>query len=63
MLSVFPVKINSQKAFCRMAKEQVVNGNLVFGTMSIRVVVEAMGAENIPQEGCIEEVRGIGKYS
>lgn len=46
-----------------MAKEQVVNGNLVFGTMSLRVVVEAMGAENIPQEGCIEEVRGIGKYS
>lgn len=45
---VFPVRKNSQKAFCKTAKEQAVSGNLVLGTTSIRGVVEAMGAENIP---------------
>lgn len=35
---------------------------MVFGTVSIRVVVGAMGAENIiPQKGCIEEVKRTKK--
>lgn len=37
------------------------NGNMVFGTMSIRRLFEAMGEENIPQTVCKEEVKRTRK--